>query len=129
MNVSITQNRPPAVDGTSAKISVKLIVGIFFTLLGVLLTLDNLDLANADAVLPYWPLVLVAIGILKFQERRSRAFAVCPGARDTTVGPATLDREAAIPIWATGVPAASDTPGYPYRVHVAPEMFVKSMTW
>src|SRR5437764_11643079 len=76
MNVSITQNQPPTVEETSAKISVKLIVGIFFTLLGVLLTLDNLDLANADAILPYWPLVLVAIGILKFQERRSRTFAV-----------------------------------------------------
>lgn len=76
MNVSITQNQPPAMQGTGAKISVKLIVGIFFTLLGVLLTLDNLDLAYADDILPYWPLVLVAIGILKFQERRSRTFAV-----------------------------------------------------
>ena len=34
-----------------------------------------------------------------------------------------------MPTWVTGVPAASDTPGYPYRVHVALEMFVKSMTW
>ena len=76
MNVSITQNHPPAVEGTSAKISVKLIVGIFFTLLGVLLTLDNLDLANADNILPYWPLVLVAIGVLKLRDRRSRTFAI-----------------------------------------------------
>jgi hypothetical protein len=71
MNVSITQPQPPA-----AKVSVKLIIGIFFTLLGVLLTLDNLDLANADRFLPYWPVVLIAIGILKFQDRRSRTFAI-----------------------------------------------------
>jgi len=72
MNVSITQ-QPPEV---SARTSVKLIVGIFFTLLGVVLTLDNLDLTDADQILAWWPLFLVAIGIIKFQERRSRTFAV-----------------------------------------------------
>jgi predicted membrane protein len=70
MNVSITQNQP----GT--KVSIKLVVGIFFTLLGVLLTLDNLDLIYADSILAYWPLVLVAIGVLKLQNRRSRTFAI-----------------------------------------------------
>jgi hypothetical protein len=39
------------------------------------------------------------------------------------------DRDAAAPIWVTGLPPASDTPGYPYSVHGAFEMFVKSMTW
>jgi len=29
----------------------------------------------------------------------------------------------------TGLPLASDTPGYPYRVQVELEMFVNSMTW
>ncbi len=76
MNVSITQNQPPAMQGTGAKISVKLIAGIFFTLLGVLLTLDNFDFIYADDILAYWPLVLVAIGILKFQERRNRTLAL-----------------------------------------------------
>ncbi len=76
MNVSITQNQPPAMQGTGAKISVKLIVGIFFTLLGVLLTLDNFDFVYAADILPYWPLVLVAIGILKLQERRNRTLAL-----------------------------------------------------
>lgn len=73
MNVSITQQQPPEV---SARVSVKLIVGIFFTLLGVLLTLDNLDLADADRILPWWPVFLIAIGILKLRERRSRTFAI-----------------------------------------------------
>ncbi|HEX7678796.1 MAG TPA: DUF5668 domain-containing protein [Thermoanaerobaculia bacterium] len=76
MNVSITQNQPPAVDGTSVKISVKLIVGLFFTLLGVVLTLDNLDLADADRILPYWPVVLIAIGILKFQDLRNKTLPI-----------------------------------------------------
>jgi predicted membrane protein len=72
MNVSITQQKPPEV----ARVNVKLIAGIFFALLGVLLTLDNLDLADADQILPWWPVFLVAIGILKFQDRRSRTLAI-----------------------------------------------------
>lgn len=74
MNVSLTEKQPPA--GTIGVLSVKLIVGIFFTLLGVLLTLDNLDLADAERYLPFWPVVLIAIGILKLQDRRKRTFAV-----------------------------------------------------
>ncbi|HSY48527.1 MAG TPA: DUF5668 domain-containing protein [Thermoanaerobaculia bacterium] len=74
MNASITEKQPST--GTMGGVSVKLIVGIFFTLLGVLLTLDNLDLAEADRFLPFWPVVLVAIGILKFWERRNRTLAI-----------------------------------------------------
>lgn len=74
MNATITQNQPPA-EATSA-FSVKMIIGIFFTLLGVVLTLDNLDLVNGDRILPYWPVVLIAIGILKFQNRRTRTLGL-----------------------------------------------------
>jgi predicted membrane protein len=72
MNVSITQQQPEA----GARVPVKLIVGIFFTLLGIVLTLDNLDLADADRILPWWPVFLIAIGVLKFQDRRSRTLAI-----------------------------------------------------
>ena len=65
------------------KLSVKFVVGVFFTLLGMLLTLDNLDLADADRFLPYWPLFLIAIGLMKLQDRDSRIpaiFAIAAGA-------------------------------------------------
>jgi len=65
------------------KLSVKMVVGIFFTLLGILLTLDNFDLADADRFLPYWPLLLIAIGLIKLQDRDSRipaGFAIGAGA-------------------------------------------------
>jgi predicted membrane protein len=65
------------------KLSVKFVVGVFFTLLGILLTLDNLDLADADRFLPYWPLFLIAIGLMKLQDRDSRipaVFAIGAGA-------------------------------------------------
>ena len=74
MNATITQTQPP--PETASKFSVKMIIGIFFTLLGVLLTLDNLDLVDAYHFLPYWPVVLIAIGIVKFQDRGSRTLGL-----------------------------------------------------
>ena len=55
---------------------VRFLAGVFFTLLGILLTLDNLDLANADRFLPYWPLFLIVIGLMKLPKRDSRVPAV-----------------------------------------------------
>ncbi len=74
MNAVITQKHSPGgeVGGTKALPVVKLIVGIFFALLGVLLTLDNFDLADADRFLPWWPVVLVVIGAIKVQDRSTR---------------------------------------------------------
>jgi predicted membrane protein len=65
------------------RLSVKFVIGVFFTLLGILLTLDNFDIANADRFLPYWPLFLIAIGLLKLQDRDNRipaVFAIAAGA-------------------------------------------------
>jgi len=55
---------------------VKLLAGVFFTLLGILLTLDNLDLVDADRFLRWWPLILIAIGLMKLQKRDSRVAAL-----------------------------------------------------
>jgi predicted membrane protein len=65
------------------RLGVKFVVGVFFTLLGILLTLDNLDLADADRFLPYWPLLLIVIGLMKLQDRDNRIpaiFAIAAGA-------------------------------------------------
>ena len=65
------------------RLSVKFVAGVFFTLLGILLTLDNLDLIDADRFLAYWPLFLIAIGLLKLQDRDNRIpaiFAIAAGA-------------------------------------------------
>ena len=55
---------------------VKLVVGLFFAVVGVVLTADNLDLVNADDFLQYWPATLVLIGILKMFDAGSRMVAV-----------------------------------------------------
>jgi predicted membrane protein len=75
MQTLATQQQP--------RLSVKFVAGIFFTLLGILLTLDNFDLADADRFLPYWPLFLIIIGLMKLRDRDNRIpafFAIAAGA-------------------------------------------------
>jgi hypothetical protein len=67
MDMQLTDGRPAVAS------KVKLVVGIFFTLLGVLLTLDNLGVADAGRVLRYWPVALIVIGVLLWQESRGVA--------------------------------------------------------
>lgn len=56
---------------------VPLIAGGFFTLLGVLLTLDNFDVIESEQLLNYWPVVLLAVGVAKwFDAHSSRIAAV-----------------------------------------------------
>jgi hypothetical protein len=56
--------------------SVKLVVGIFFVLLGLLMTLGNLEILDAGSFLRFWPALLIVIGVLKFGEAGSRALAL-----------------------------------------------------
>ena len=55
--------------------------------------------------------------------------ATAPGASVTSFRAVAGLSAAARPICLTGLPPARDTPGYPYSVQVALEIFVKSMTW
>jgi predicted membrane protein len=54
----------------------KLVLGIFFTLLGVLWTADNLSLLRADAFLRYWPAVVVLIGLIKLADPTRRVLGL-----------------------------------------------------
>src|SRR5260221_12174983 len=55
---------------------IKLVVGIFFTVVGVLLALDNLDILYAGDVLRFWPVLFIVIGALKVNDAGSRGLAV-----------------------------------------------------
>jgi predicted membrane protein len=59
-----------------ASTGVKLIVGLFVTAVGVLLTLDNLDIIHSDRYLEWWPLLLIAIGILKLLGNGNRIISI-----------------------------------------------------
>lgn len=56
-------------------VATKLIAGAFLALLGLLLTADNLDYFDADPVLRWWPVVLIAIGIVKLTQPGSHLLA------------------------------------------------------
>ena len=56
-----------------------LMFGIVIIILGVLFTLDNLDLAESDDYLQYWPAGLVAIGVAKLFEARRRRTGILGG--------------------------------------------------
>ncbi len=73
-------DRPIPIAGT------KLIIGLFFTALGVLWTAENLDLLRADEYLRYWPAAVVLIGLLKLAEPGRRLI----GAILTVVGASLL---------------------------------------
>lgn len=55
--------------------AVPLIAGMFFTAVGLLITLDNFDVLNAAVFLRYWPLVLVAAGLAKVVDAGSSRVA------------------------------------------------------
>ncbi len=55
---------------------IKLVLGIFFAALGVVMTLDNLNIIDGYQYLRYWPVVLIVIGLLKIGDVTARGFAV-----------------------------------------------------
>ena len=63
MNTQLMDDSP-----RTAQTSMKLVVGLFLTVLGVLLAADNLNLLDADRYLRLWPLVLIAAGLIKVVE-------------------------------------------------------------
>jgi hypothetical protein len=71
METQLIQPRSPMAGS-----GVKLAAGIFLAALGLLLTLDNLDLLDAGRFLRYWPVLLIAVGLLKLREAGSRAMAL-----------------------------------------------------
>ena len=50
---------------TPVRVTPHLVLGLLIILVGVLFTLDNLEIADADQYLRYWPVGLMAIGLAK----------------------------------------------------------------
>lgn len=48
----------------------QVLFGLFVIVVGVLFTLDNLNVIDATAYLQYWPAALVALGVLKLSQAR-----------------------------------------------------------
>ena len=55
---------------TRATVTPQLVIGVFITLLGVVLMLDQFGLVEARHVRPFWPLLLIALGASMLLQRR-----------------------------------------------------------
>lgn len=71
MDMQLTETPKPVIGS-----GIKLVAGIFFTLLGVLLTLDNLDIIDAGRVLRFWPVVLIVIGLMNLNHVGRRGLSI-----------------------------------------------------
>lgn len=56
--------------------STKLIAGLFFVAVGLLMTADNLDLFDAERILRWWPAVLLLVGVIKLADPGRRLVGV-----------------------------------------------------
>ncbi|HYI13205.1 MAG TPA: DUF5668 domain-containing protein [Thermoanaerobaculia bacterium] len=54
----------------------KLLAGLFFTVAGILLVLDNFDIMESERILRLWPALLIAAGVTKLLTGGSRVVAV-----------------------------------------------------
>jgi hypothetical protein len=64
---------------TSARLTVRLVLGLIIIALGILFTLDNLHVLVARNFLRFWPIVFVAIGAAQVAEARTHARVVGGG--------------------------------------------------
>lgn len=57
-------------DSRAVRFTPQLLVGLIVIAVGVLFTLDNLGITDAEQYLRYWPAGLIAIGLLKLAQSR-----------------------------------------------------------
>ena len=72
-------------DHSRARLSAQLLIGCAIVLLGVLFTLDNLDILQSGPILRWWPIVIVLLGVSRLVGYGS-APQTLPGAVITGVG-------------------------------------------
>jgi hypothetical protein len=71
MEANLEQQQPqPQPAQLGEAYAIRLVIGAFFVLLGLLLTLDNFGIAATHSLLRYWSLVLVVIGGLQIAAGR-----------------------------------------------------------
>ncbi len=61
------------VTETRPALTPQLVIGVFLTLLGVVLTLDRLNIVEASHLQPLWPLCLIAVGAALLLQRRDKS--------------------------------------------------------
>jgi predicted membrane protein len=78
------------------RVTPQLFLGVFVLAVGLLFTLDNLGLIRAEAYLRFWPVALIAIGVLKLSQGRDAASGTLGGLVFTIAGLWLLLEETAV---------------------------------
>ena len=72
----------------SFRITPRLIIGFGILALGMLWTLDNLDVLESEPITRWWPVVLIVIGLVKLLDRHANRFAADRADRGRRAAPA-----------------------------------------
>ncbi|MEO8217208.1 MAG: DUF5668 domain-containing protein [Acidobacteriota bacterium] len=70
MNAELTEQSRPVIP------AVKLVAGLFFALLGIVMTLDNLGVIDGSQIVRYWPVVFIVVGLVKLRDRSGTIAAI-----------------------------------------------------
>ena len=70
----------------SRGVTPQLVLGVMVIVIGVLMTLDNLELIQAERFLRFWPVGLVALGLVKLWHARQCRGGSFSGILLTTIG-------------------------------------------
>ncbi len=83
-------------DEPRVRVTPQLLLGVFVIAVGVLFTLDNLGLVRAEGYLQFWPVALIAIGLLKLSQGRDATSSTLGGLVFTIAGLWLLLEETAV---------------------------------
>lgn len=87
---------PVAVDHRGPRVTPQLLFGLFVVAVGILFTLQNMGLLDADDYVGYWPVILVAVGLLKLWQSKDGAGGTFSGMLLTVAGTWLLLEHAAV---------------------------------
>jgi predicted membrane protein len=85
-----------AVDNRGPRVTPQLLLGLFVVAIGILFTLQNMGLLDAEDYLKYWPVVLVAIGLVKLWQSKDGSGGTFSGLLLTVAGTWLLLENAAV---------------------------------
>lgn len=96
MDMQLTETQKPVIGS-----GIKLVAGIFFTALGVLLTLDRLNIVDTDRIVRFWPVVLIVVGLMNLNHAGRRGLSIVGIALGTLMvaARAHLIRVSLIDLW------------------------------
>jgi predicted membrane protein len=69
----------PVMDQRTRPMTAQLVIGLTIVVMGILFTLDNLGLLDARDYLRFWPLAILAIGVMNFSAARDMGGRVFGG--------------------------------------------------